>query len=270
MSFVDPCETDQKKTVSVARFRVSVRLGNPQQPFTTHAGLHADVRITEDAEKNSANIDLETVEVPRVLSLEPQSLLDVGNSFLAVASACGEQQRGVDLHKQFLSDLTAISDAVARPPDAVQSDSHCASDRTTSRPPKVFILEWLDPPFDAGHWVPEVLSVCACRSSWCCSAVCGDWRFLRWSLHLTCSEHRGPLHSCSPCFLIDLLYRVPLCGAGAVKCHTVLHSCTDGAGKTQLQSSHDGHISLCLCHRGLRPRGAGISCTACHLCTWAS
>lgn len=89
-----------------------------------------------------------------MLSLEPQSLLDVGDSFLAVANACGEQKRGIELHKQFLTDLTAISDAVSGPAEA-EAAAHSSS-------PKVFILEWLDPPFDAGHWVPEVLSVCTC------------------------------------------------------------------------------------------------------------
>lgn len=26
---------------------------------------------------------------------------------------------------------------------------------------EVFMLEWLDPPFDAGHWVPEIQQVLA-------------------------------------------------------------------------------------------------------------
>lgn len=121
--------------------------------------VHADSKPLEDAKKSSSNLDLEAIEVPRVLSLEPQSLLDVGNSFVAVANACGEQRRGLDLHKQFLADLKAISDAVSDPEGASSAAPSNGSGNGTT--PTVIILEWLDPPFDAGHWVPEVLSVCA-------------------------------------------------------------------------------------------------------------
>ena len=123
--------------------------------------VHADSKLLEDAKKSSSNLDLEAIEVPRVLSLEPQSLLDVGNSFIAVANACGEQQRGLDLHKQFLADLKAISDAVSDLEGATSAAPSNGSGNGSSGTPKVFILEWLDPPFDAGHWAPEVLSVCA-------------------------------------------------------------------------------------------------------------
>ena len=92
-----------------------------------------------------------SAEVPRVLSLEPQSLIDVASSFVAVANACGEPGRGTELHQQFLADLHTISDVVSGP---------ARSANGSFTPPKVFILEWLEPPFDAGHWVPEVLSVC--------------------------------------------------------------------------------------------------------------
>jgi hypothetical protein len=114
---------------------------------------------------------------PRMLSLEPQSLLDVSSSFLAVANACGEPARGNALQQQFLTELKAISEAVSRP-----GGGHAAGH---SMVPKVFILEWLDPPFDAGHWVPEVLLVRTSRAR-----LSVDGRVL--AMHPICLLSRRP------------------------------------------------------------------------------
>lgn len=74
----------------------------------------------------------------RVVSLEPRTLDEVAETFVAVAESCGVRERGTRLAEAFRGDVRRVSDIVAA--------------AAVSRP-RVLYLEWLDPPFDAGHWV---------------------------------------------------------------------------------------------------------------------
>ena len=75
----------------------------------------------------------------RVISLEPQSLLDVFAAMREVAVAAGVSAEGT------IQSLTARVDAVA------------ARSATVAHRPRVALLEWLDPPFSCGHWSPELV-----------------------------------------------------------------------------------------------------------------
>ncbi|HET9409104.1 MAG TPA: cobalamin-binding protein [Candidatus Sulfotelmatobacter sp.] len=77
---------------------------------------------------------------PQVLSLSPHTLEDIWNDIQAVGDACGrsnEARKLVAKIKQTISEL---------PSDA-------------TNPPRVLCLEWLDPPFVGGHWVPEMVKL---------------------------------------------------------------------------------------------------------------
>lgn len=79
-----------------------------------------------------------------VLQIDPHSLIEVINSVQTVADAAGVAERGhilvSALHRR-LADLRQ------------RTDNHLAGkDR-----PTVFILEWIDPPFIGGHWVPDLV-----------------------------------------------------------------------------------------------------------------
>jgi iron complex transport system substrate-binding protein len=76
---------------------------------------------------------------PRVISLEPQSLLDVFAAMREVAVAAGVSAEGT------IQSLTVRVDAVA------------ARSATVAHRPRVALLEWLDPPFSCGHWSPELV-----------------------------------------------------------------------------------------------------------------
>lgn len=78
---------------------------------------------------------------PSVLSIEPSTLGEVAESFVTVASACGETARGEDLRREFEDKLAQVRELTA---DASK--------------PQVLLLEWLDPPFSGGHWVPEQIT----------------------------------------------------------------------------------------------------------------
>lgn len=82
-----------------------------------------------------------------VISLEPQSLSGIFESIDAVARRAGVAQRGQD-----------VVDALQGRVDRVRT----ASQRIVQRP-RVLALEWLDPLFIAGHWVPEMIDVAGCQ-----------------------------------------------------------------------------------------------------------
>lgn len=86
--------------------------------------------------------------VPKIVSLTPQSLPDVLASFETVAAACGCREAGAALAEQTRRDLEAIQRAVLE---------HRTATATTIKPPRVLILEWLDPPFPAAHWMLDMM-----------------------------------------------------------------------------------------------------------------
>ena len=79
---------------------------------------------------------------PPVLSLQPADIAGILGDVVTVARALGVPARGERLKAQLRARLDA---AAARVTEA---------DR-----PRVFALEWLDPPYAAGHWVPEMIEL---------------------------------------------------------------------------------------------------------------
>ena len=75
-----------------------------------------------------------------VLQIDPQTLSDVLESIETIASAANVAQRGVEfvasLRRRLMEVLTAVHQLPRR---------------------RVFILEWIEPPFGAGHWVPDLV-----------------------------------------------------------------------------------------------------------------
>ncbi|MBX3443653.1 MAG: ABC transporter substrate-binding protein [Planctomyces sp.] len=78
---------------------------------------------------------------PRVLNLEPTTLGEVLDSLEQVAEAAGIAEQGRAARARLQARV-----------DAVRQRSEPLADR-----PRVVVLEWLDPPFSAGHWVPEIV-----------------------------------------------------------------------------------------------------------------
>jgi diphthamide synthase (EF-2-diphthine--ammonia ligase)/ABC-type Fe3+-hydroxamate transport system substrate-binding protein len=91
---------------------------------------------------------------PVILSLSPESLIDVADSFCTVADACGVPERGRLLRDQFWQQLRDLQRTVQE-------------SRDTDRPaePRMFLLEWLDPPFDGGHWIPHMMEWAGVQSA---------------------------------------------------------------------------------------------------------
>jgi len=78
----------------------------------------------------------------RVVRLAATSLEGVWEDVRRIADACGVPERGRDLVGRLRAQVQAVSDAVAGRPR-----------------PRVACVEWLDPPYVAGHWVPEMVAL---------------------------------------------------------------------------------------------------------------
>ncbi len=79
---------------------------------------------------------------PEVLSLEPETLEGVLGTITTVGDACGARPAAAALLAELRRRLERVARAVA------------------GRPPvRAACLEWLDPPYAAGHWVPEQVAL---------------------------------------------------------------------------------------------------------------
>ena len=78
---------------------------------------------------------------PAVVSLDPATLGDVLADLPRLADACGAAERGEELRARLNDRIEAVRHAVAG-----------------LAPRRVLALEWLDPPYVAGHWVPEMIA----------------------------------------------------------------------------------------------------------------
>ncbi len=77
---------------------------------------------------------------PRVVTLNPHSLADVCSDIRAIGEATGRVEQSHALVAEFQRKVAEVERSVA------------GLDR-----PRVLCLEWLDPPYVAGHWVPEMV-----------------------------------------------------------------------------------------------------------------
>ncbi|MCU0490828.1 MAG: cobalamin-binding protein [Chloroflexaceae bacterium] len=78
---------------------------------------------------------------PRILSLEPTSMAGIFETIVAVGGVTGREAEAAAL-------VASLNARVA----AVQQHTSAASGR-----PRVACLEWIDPPFGPGHWLPEMI-----------------------------------------------------------------------------------------------------------------
>src|SRR5437773_10503476 len=80
---------------------------------------------------------------PRVVNLEPTSLADIFGDIRRVADACDARERAEKL-------IVNLSERV----ENVRKRAATIPNR-----PRCFLMEWVDPPFCSGHWVPELVEI---------------------------------------------------------------------------------------------------------------
>ncbi|GAA1810896.1 ABC transporter substrate-binding protein [Planosporangium flavigriseum] len=130
---------------------VKTRMAAGADLYTLHAdalaGLSPDLILTQDlcrvcalpAGHVSDALDYLGCRAD-VLSLDPHTLDEVFDTILAVGARTGVPGRAEKLIAGLRARLAAIASAVAGRPR-----------------PRVAVVEWVDPPFTAGHWVPDLV-----------------------------------------------------------------------------------------------------------------
>jgi iron complex transport system substrate-binding protein len=88
-----------------------------------------------------ASGDLCLVDVP-TLALDPRTLEEVAASVETVAAALGEPERGPARAERMRAELAQVRAATEELPRV-----------------RVFLAEWVDPPYAPGHWLPELVDI---------------------------------------------------------------------------------------------------------------
>jgi iron complex transport system substrate-binding protein len=79
---------------------------------------------------------------PRVLQQDPSTLGEVLDDVIRLGEAAGFEEQAGELRRTLEQRLEAVRSAVEGEPR-----------------PRVLALEWLDPPFLGGHWIPEMIAI---------------------------------------------------------------------------------------------------------------
>ena len=133
------------------------RLASGAELYTLHAdalaALAPDLILTQDLCRvcalPSGHVDEALAHLgcrSDVLSLDPHSLDDVLDSIAVVGARAGVPERAEALVAALRARLARVRDAVAGRPQ-----------------PRVAVVEWVDPPFTAGHWVPDLVAAAGGR-----------------------------------------------------------------------------------------------------------
>ncbi|MDA4121731.1 MAG: cobalamin-binding protein [Thaumarchaeota archaeon] len=78
----------------------------------------------------------------KVISLRPGGLQSVMDDIVTIGAACGVEEKASDLVAGILGRVASVKERAG-----------------TLERPRVFFVEWYDPIFASGHWVPEMVSI---------------------------------------------------------------------------------------------------------------
>jgi len=109
--------------------------------------IQPDVIVTQDlchvcaASPNDLGAVLSSfVHPPKVIALTPHTIEEVWNDIQIVGDACERPEEARQLIAKLRRQVGEVKPSLANPP-------------------RVLCLEWLDPPFVGGHWVPEMVTL---------------------------------------------------------------------------------------------------------------
>jgi iron complex transport system substrate-binding protein len=85
----------------------------------------------------------------KVVLLSPTSLTDMIDTIQQVADAVGMSERGRKLSAELKSKFSILQ-------NLIQEKKCLTRDGSTMKPPRLLLMEWVDPPFCGGHWISEM------------------------------------------------------------------------------------------------------------------
>jgi iron complex transport system substrate-binding protein len=80
-----------------------------------------------------------------VVSLEPRTLGDILDTIMLVGRLTGREETAADVVARLRARIDVVATRV----------------RAAATRPRVYCMEWIDPPFGAGHWIPEMVRLAA-------------------------------------------------------------------------------------------------------------
>ena len=129
-------------------------VGEGRSLYTVDAELIDDLRpdliVTQDlcavCAVSSGELAAACPVDAEVLSLDPHTLRDVAGTVRTLAARLDAADRGEQIVREMWATIDAVSEAVRGLPRK-----------------RIFVAEWIDPPFSAGHWVPEMVALAGGR-----------------------------------------------------------------------------------------------------------
>lgn len=110
------------------------------------AALDPDVVVTQDLCEVCAVSTGEVEKVASVraetVSLDPRTIAEIEASVLALAERLGVRDRGEAIVREMEEKIGRVRECIAALPRR-----------------RVFVSEWLEPPYAAGHWLPEMVAL---------------------------------------------------------------------------------------------------------------
>ncbi len=79
----------------------------------------------------------------KVVSLEPNTIEDIFQNIKTVGKLCGVSEKAEEVVAELKNRLDKVREKTAK----------------IKKRPRVFMLEWLEPPFAPGHWTPEQVEI---------------------------------------------------------------------------------------------------------------
>ena len=121
------------------------------------AGLDADLVVTQDLCAVCA-VDVSVVDdalahlgcTADVLTIDPHTIAEVLDSIVVLGRATGHDEQAEALVESLHRRLEKVAAEV---------------DSRTDPPPRVLVLEWTEPPYAPGHWVPEMVALAGAVAS---------------------------------------------------------------------------------------------------------
>ena len=129
---------------------VRASLGASGSLYAVDAGLleslAPDLIVTQDlcpvCAVSSGDLASACVVTAEVVSLDPMRLDEVAGSVELLAQRLGVAERGAEVAGEMHAALAELGAATAG-----------------AQRRRIFVAEWIDPPFTAGHWVPEMVAL---------------------------------------------------------------------------------------------------------------
>lgn len=116
----------------------ALRRANPDIILTQ--GLCDVCAVSDNEVKDAARV---LGHSPRIISLAPSTLDEILETILIIGEATERREQARELVDRLEHRIERVRSLLAQEKDR----------------PRVFCMEWLDPPYVAGHWVPEMVEI---------------------------------------------------------------------------------------------------------------